>query len=236
MSFRVRSAQKELLDGDDIPFADLAQNLRELDTINTLLGGHRITCKGVEAFLKKDFSLPLHIAEIGCGGGDNLRAISHFLQKKSVPHRLTGIDLKPECVEYAREKSGLSPQIATWICSNYEAVIFSEEEKPHILFSSLFCHHFSEEELAPQMRWLEQNSRLGFFINDLQRHLLAYHSIKLLTRFFSKSYLVKNDAPLSVLRGFRRAEWEAIFRSAGLPQPYIHWQWAFRFLIISGAA
>jgi hypothetical protein len=43
MSFAIRSYQKELLDGDDIPFADMEVNLKELNTINTLLGGHNIT-------------------------------------------------------------------------------------------------------------------------------------------------------------------------------------------------
>ena len=234
MNWASRCNQKELLDGDDIPFADLAQNLRELDVINTRLGGHRITLRGLQALLPKDFPETLHVAEIGCGGGDNLRVISRFLQEKNIPFRLTGIDLKPECIEYARVHSGIPEPLVDWMCSDYEAVDFRETGRPHILFSSLFCHHFSDEALVVQMQWMHQNSQLGFFINDLHRHPLAYQSIKTLTRLFSKSYLVKNDAPLSVLRAFRRADWIAIFRKSGLPPPQIRWEWAFRYLVISG--
>jgi hypothetical protein len=81
------------------------------------------------------------------------------------------------------------------------------------------------------LQWMHRNSTHGFFINDLHRHPLAYYSISLLTRLFSKSYLVKNDAPISVLRGFTRDDWKRIFRDAGLDNYSCHWRWAFRWLV-----
>ena len=51
-------------------------------------------------------------------------------------------------------------------------------------------------------------------------------------RLFSKSYLVKNDAPLSVLRGFKKNEWKNIFEKAGIKNYSIKWKWAFRYLIV----
>jgi len=81
------------------------------------------------------------------------------------------------------------------------------------------------------LQWMNKNSRIGFFINDLQRNPVAYNSIKYITKFFSKSYLVKNDAPLSVLRGFRRDEWKNIFEKTGITDYSIEWKWAFRYLI-----
>ncbi|MCH5683887.1 hypothetical protein LWM68_06210 [Niabella sp. W65] len=69
------------------------------------------------------------------------------------------------------------------------------------------------------------------FINDLHRHTLAWWSIKILTAIFSRSYLVKNDAPVSVLRGFRKREWQQLFKKAGI-EATVSWQWAFRYLIL----
>ena len=46
-----RSHEKELMDRDDIPFAAMAQTLKELNIINTRLGGHAITLKGVNSFI-----------------------------------------------------------------------------------------------------------------------------------------------------------------------------------------
>jgi hypothetical protein len=82
------------------------------------------------------------------------------------------------------------------------------------------------------LQWMKCHSTTGFFINDLHRNPLAYNFIKYAARFFSKSYLVKNDAPLSVLRGFRKNEWQKIFVRAEIRDYGIRWKWAFRYLII----
>ena len=227
-SFKHRSADKELLDRDDIPFGDIKKNMQELDTINSLLGGHAITLHGFKKLLR-DHSSPeekIKLVEIGCGGGDNLRVIRKYALRCGQQVELTGIDINPECIAYARsveENTGIE-----FICSDY-AVGFSE--KPDIIFSSLFCHHFSHTQLVAQLKWMKENSLHGFFINDLHRHPLAYYSIQLLTRLFSKSYLVKNDAPISVLRGFSRRELKNLLKEAGLERAEIEWKWAFRWLV-----
>lgn len=220
-----RSYQKELMDGDDIPFADMAQTLEELNVVNTRLGGHAITLKGVKQMAG---TTPVTICEIGCGGGDNLFAIHKRYTRENIPVRFIGIDLNPECIAYAREKYAGIP--CEWICSDY-ALVKWEDKKPDIIFSSLFCHHFTDEQLVFMLKWLRQYSNKGFFINDLHRHWLAYYLIKYITRFFSRSYLVKNDACLSVARSFRKEDWERLFREAGVGEYTISWQWAFRYLV-----
>ena len=224
-----RSYEKELLDNDSIPFADIRQNMKELNTINTYLGGHKITLRGIQqTALHYVAGQTLHICEIGCGGGDNLKAISDWCYKKNIAATFTGIDIKRECISFAKEQY---PQLkANWISSDYKMVNFTDT-KPDIIFSSLLCHHFTEEELQHLLHWMKHNSTQGFFINDLQRHPLAYYSIKLITSLFSSSYLVKNDAPLSVARGFTKKEWHNIFSDSGITNYSIRWKWAFRYLI-----
>ena len=48
--FSQRSDEKELLDRDDIPFTDIERNMHELDLINTWLGGHAISKRGLKDF------------------------------------------------------------------------------------------------------------------------------------------------------------------------------------------
>jgi SAM-dependent methyltransferase len=230
LNFSSRSYQKELLDRDDIPFEDIKKNMQELEVINTLLGGHAITIKGfkkVAAGRKR-----VSICEIGCGGGDNLKAIYKYAAKNGIEVAMTGIDLKQECITYARENCRNIRDIK-WICADYrKAGLIS---KPDIIFSSLFCHHFDEEGLAEIFDWMTVHATTGFFINDLQRHPLAYHSIKLLTSLLSNSYLVKNDAPLSVQRGFHKTELlNQVKRISDTKRGWsfdIQWQWAFRWLL-----
>ncbi len=224
MNLSERSYDKELLDQDDIPFEDIKQNLKELNTINTLLGGHNITLSGIKQLLP-DTEDEIHIVEIGCGGGDNLA----YLQKKLANKRLryTGIDLKDTCIAFAKKTY---PNI-NFIVNDYRAAQF--DTKPDIIFSSLFCHHFADDQLVEQFSWMQEHAEVGFVINDLQRHPLAYNAIKLLTKLFSKSYLVKNDAPLSVARGFKKNELSQLLINAGTKSFKICWKWAFRYLVVA---
>lgn len=229
MNFKNRSYTPELLDNDTIPTEDLYQNLRELDFINRWLGGHKVVLDGVRAFLKKDYEVPaLSIMEIGSGGGDNLRETGILLNKKKIAYQLQGVDLKEDCVQFAQRQQAIP--IAYQTC-DYQ-LADTHLQKPHYIFNSLFCHHFKDEQLIKMLQWMHRNAEKGFFIADLHRHPLAYYSIKWLTQLFSKSYLVKNDAPLSVLRGFNRKEWENLLQQAGISHYTIQWKWAFRWLII----
>jgi len=234
MKFSVRSYEKELLDRDDIPFADIRRNMQELDFINDKLGGHKITLEGLHAMIKKvkDKRKPderLSILEIGCGGGDNLRVIKNYCEKKNIAVRLSGVDINPHCIEFARsrkENEGIE-----FINSDYK--LTNPFPHPDIIFNSLFCHHFTDKEMVEILSWMKEHSEVGFFINDLHRHPFAYYSIKWLTRLFSKSYLVKNDAPLSVLRGFKRRELEMFNAQCSIVNAELTWKWAFRWLLVA---
>jgi 2-polyprenyl-3-methyl-5-hydroxy-6-metoxy-1,4-benzoquinol methylase len=230
MNLARRSYQKELLDRNDIPFSDIQRNMQELNFINTYLGGHNITIAGLKKIIRHTPStMPekILICEIGCGGGDNLKAIADWCEKNNIPASFLGIDINEDCIQVARATcKGLE---AAFIHSDYSLVNF--QKKPSIIFSSLFCHHFSNEHLVQMLIWMKTHSTAGFFINDLHRHTLAYHSIKWLSRIFSKSYLVKNDAPISVARGFTKHEWLELLQAAGIKQFTIQWKWAFRWLV-----
>jgi 2-polyprenyl-3-methyl-5-hydroxy-6-metoxy-1,4-benzoquinol methylase len=229
MNFQHRSTHKEILDETDIPPSALRQNLSELDFINRYLGGHGLTLDSIEQLIPATpQDKPIEICEIGCGGGGNLQVIDQWARLKGINVSLTGIDLKTDCLKYAQEKNWYHP--TRWIRGDFRDTHFHTQ--PDILFSSLFCHHFPDEEIPPMLHWMHSRSRLGFFINDLHRHPLAYYSIKALTKTFSRSYLVRNDAPLSVARSFHRRDWEKYFAHAGLLQPRIVWKWAFRWQII----
>ena len=226
--FSRRSDRKELLDRDDIPFGDIARNMLELEVINTWLGGHAISVEGLRQLSRG--RQRISICEIGCGGGDNLRVLSRWCRKRGIDVKVMGIDYNADCLSVAKEKWVDGP--AEWVHSDYRRVVFSGQ-RPDIIFSSLFCHHFTDEELIGQLRWMEAQAGLGWFINDLQRHPLAYYSIRLLTAGLSRSYLVRHDAPLSVLRGFRRGEWQTLLDQAVAGKYTLGWKWAFRWLIVA---
>ncbi|MDP5119970.1 MAG: methyltransferase domain-containing protein [Spirosomaceae bacterium] len=228
--FKNRSYAAELLDNEHLPKEDLYQNLRELDFINRYLGGHDVVLKAIKKMLIGiSKTQQIHILEIGSGGGDNLRAIATWGKKHGYDFKLTGVDLKQDCTDFAVQQS--KSYSIKFITCDYQKAPFEQIGKPDIVFNSLFCHHFTDEQLHSMLNWMNENTSIGYTICDLHRHRLAYYSIKFLTAVFSKSYLVKNDAPLSVLRGFSKNEIVKILNEAKQGNFKINWAWAFRWII-----
>jgi 2-polyprenyl-3-methyl-5-hydroxy-6-metoxy-1,4-benzoquinol methylase len=230
-----RSYQPELIDELTLSGEDLWRNLEELAFINYWLGGNAVTLSGLNQLLAKrkgnqTDGQPLRIADLGCGGGDMLMLMSRWAKKKKLDYQLVGIDANAFILNYARQHT-LHEAHITYLLQN----IFSEEFTTHtfdIVTCTLFCHHFTDEELIRLLSRLRQQTRLGIVINDLHRHWLAYHSIAWLTRWFSRSYLVRHDAKLSVWRAFHRHELERIIRAAGFTRYQIRWRWAFRWEVV----
>lgn len=226
-SFAQRSSHKELLDQEGIPVADLHRNLKELHFINRVLGGYRVIFKGIQQLISGKNEQAIHILDIGSGGGDTLGMIEKKFGRKA-DLKLTGVDLKVDCIEYA---SNRYPKIQ-FVQNDYRKLMQQHEQQFDIITASLFCHHLSNEELIEFLRWMDQHAQLGFVINDLHRHPFAYYAIKWLTRLFSRSYLVKNDGALSVLRAFRKKELQSLMAQGGIKTYRIQWIWAFRWLLV----
>lgn len=224
-----RSYRKELLDADEIPAEDLYRNLRELDFINTYLGGHAVTTAGLAALLNGDHTRNYRILDIGSGGGDTLRYVAKWGRQHGYTLSLTGVDLKTDCIQFATQESSAFPEI-TFIRSDYRD-IGQLGLSFDIVISSLFCHHLDDEAFVSLLSWMQAHAQLGFIVNDIHRHPFAYYSIKWLTAAFSRSYLVKNDAALSVQRAFSRQEIVHFLAQAGIHHYTLQWKWAFRWLL-----
>ena len=227
--FNQRSYKKELLDEENIPKEWLYQNLKELEIINDLLGGHAISLKGLKKILL-DKSKIYNIIDIGCGGGDSLKAMIKWSKYTGYKIQLTGIDLKEDCIVYAQKNCEKMSEIR-FRCDDFRNA-FLDAQPIDIVHASLFCHHFKEQDIVEFIKLCSAHGAI-FLINDLERNAFAYYSIKWLTQLFSKSALVKNDAPLSVLRGFKKKEWLAILQKAGIKTYSVTNRWAFRHLIIA---
>ncbi|MGB0849853.1 MAG: methyltransferase domain-containing protein [Bacteroidia bacterium] len=220
--FSYRSHKKELLDGP-VERKELFQNLKELHSINSLLGGYRISIDAIKKFNLNGKTL----VDIGSGGGDTLHQIHKYIHKNSINSKLIGIDLKLECTEYAQSHL---PAELTFITDDYRNISL-HTKKIDFIHACLFTHHLTEEEIIELITFALNNNAV-LIINDLERNPIAYYAIKVLTRLFSKSHLVKNDAPLSVLRGFKKAEWLKMIQKTNAKQYNVTWKWAFRHQII----
>jgi 2-polyprenyl-3-methyl-5-hydroxy-6-metoxy-1,4-benzoquinol methylase len=229
MNFRHRSYEKELMDAPDLSREDFHTNLREIVTINKYLGGANITWKGIKTL---DDGGELTLTDIGAGAGDVFDYIDKKLsQSDKSRFHFEAVDIQPDAETFSQEAFPHLTRRIRWTIADYRDHL-SGKEKTDVVLASLFCHHLTDEELIEFLQLSLQNTRKGIVINDLHRHPFAYYSIKCLTRWFSNSHFSKNDAPLSVLRGFTHSEWTRLLLKAGIANFSISWQWAFRYLIV----
>ncbi|RMG73640.1 MAG: methyltransferase domain-containing protein [Bacteroidetes bacterium] len=227
---RHRSTETEIMDDPTLSGAVISQTLRELDTINRWLGGNAISQRALRQLLREVPRQPLHLVDLGCGGGDILKTMARWARRQGWDLRFTGIDANPHIVAYARENCRDFPEIDFRIADIF-APDFAREQFD-IVHSSLFLHHFPDEALIRLLRQQRQQARLGILINDLHRHPLAYHSFRLLTWVFPSSEMTRHDGALSVTRSFRRAEWRTLLQAAGLTDYRLRWAWAFRWQLV----
>jgi len=207
------------------------QTLKELDTINRLLGGNAVTLGALRRLVRKrPGRTSFKVADLGCGGGDLMLAIVKWGLKHKLDMQCTGIDANPDVVKYAQEHTQHEPLVTAQTMNIFSPVF--KEQAFDVIHCSLFTHHFTDKELVGMFKQWTQQAQVGVVINDLHRHPLAYYSIKLLTRLFSKSPMVRYDGPLSVRRAFVRKELEALLNQAGIKEYTLRWCWAFRWQLI----
>jgi 2-polyprenyl-3-methyl-5-hydroxy-6-metoxy-1,4-benzoquinol methylase len=221
-----RTNAVEIMDDFSINGHVLHDTLDTLARINKWLGGNNVTISGLKKVLKKHPKRkPITIVDLGCGGGDILRRISSYGKKEGYIFKLVGIDANKDAMVYARHLSKNYQDISFIDCD-----IFSEEFETlqyDLVLSTLFLHHFKEEEIIDILSKTKKKAKLGIIVNDLNRHPMAYYLFKLVCLTI-KNRMIIEDGLTSILRGFKREELES-FSNILQVKPQIKWKWAFRY-------
>jgi len=227
--FTYRSKEKELLDESNILCGLLYKNLRELDFLNRTTGGHSISLKGIKQLIT-DHHKSYHVVDLGCGSGDALKAIADWARVNNYNVTMTGVDMNANAIAYLKNHCINYPEI-NGVVADYNDYLI-ENEFIDIVHCALFCHHLDDNKLLHLFNYFRQHVQIGFVINDLHRHRLAYYSAWLFTRLLNSTVLARNDGPISVLRGFKSSELTHLLAEANINNYSIRKEWIFRFLIV----
>lgn len=223
--FSARSRQAELMDGP-CSYEDIRNALHDLAQVNMLTRAYRPTLQWLSRFAgNQNKQHPLHIVDVGCGGGDMLRRIERWAMSKRIAVRLTGIDLNSNAIRAAREFTPTNSRIQ-WITG--DAYSFDTAADPvDLVISSLFTHHLEDVEIVCFLEWMERVARCGWFINDLYRNRVSCLGFKALAMAARWHPFVRHDGSISIRRAFLPGDWLHYLPLAGL-SPHsiridIHW-------------
>lgn len=197
------------MDDRSIGGAELAGALRELRLINALLLGSLPTVAGVaELWRAAGRPRSLSLLDVGAGSGDATGALLRWAERRGVALRVTLVDLHPDTCAVAAAYWHDEPRVRV-VCGDLFAL---PPRAVDIVTAALVVHHFADQQLPALLDVMVRAARLGVVINDLHRHVVAYTAILLATHCWSRNRMIRHDAPLSVRRGFRTADWERLSR------------------------
>jgi 2-polyprenyl-3-methyl-5-hydroxy-6-metoxy-1,4-benzoquinol methylase len=230
MSLLINTTQRtdatEIMDDFSISGKILHKTLDTLANINKWLGGNKVTLYGLKKVIKNHpKNVPITIIDLGCGGGDILRKVSKYGKKEGYIFKLVGIDANEDAVDYAREISKDYPEISFVACDIFSDAF--ESLQYDVVLTTLFLHHFKEDQITNMLSSLKKKAKLGIVVNDLHRHPMAYYLFKLVCVTIKNTMIIE-DGLTSVLRGFKHHELENFSKILQV-KPQIKWKWAFRY-------
>ncbi|HVI44018.1 MAG TPA: methyltransferase domain-containing protein [Chitinophaga sp.] len=217
----------EIMDDFEMEGSLLENALRKIVRINRLLGGNRITIRGVSALMRQAPDREVVITDIGCGNGDMLRVLADYGRRKGWKLRLVGIDANRFTVQLATALSAGYPEIS-YHCMDVTSEAFDDMHTDIALFT-LTLHHFTDDMIIRLMQRTQRLVRIGVVVNDLQRNMLAYRLFQLICFLFRVNRMTKADGLASILRGFKRKELLLLAQQLNIQHYSLRWQWAFRY-------
>jgi SAM-dependent methyltransferase len=212
LDFTHRAQLKEIID-EPCSREELRPCLRDVARLNRWFFGYRPTLEWLESIVPMARVRPIRILDVGCGYGDGLRRIERWAQARGFAIELTGIDINPDAIAIASEATPAASLIH-WIAA--DVFEFASAEPFDLVISALFTHHLGEDGIHRFLLWMEQQTALGWFINDLSRAAAPYHLLRMFSKLARLHPFVQHDGPVSFARAFVRQDWLRMCAAAGL--------------------
>lgn len=216
-----RSDKKEILDDFDCDIPTLKENLKDIATFNSLLK----TRDAILAYIKmiievKALKGKIKILDLCAGSADIAVHIIDWARNNDKNIEVTAIDIGEDIITVAKEETKDYPEI---ICQTGDAFNLPfENESFDIVICSQAFHHFSDDSCIKLLKIMYKLCSSGLIVNDLRRAWLNYAGAFIISRVFKMHYMSKNDAPLSVLRAFKKQDLINFSEIAGIKKSHCY--------------
>lgn len=234
-SFARRLHVREMMDDFSIADDRLVRALDELRWVNRLLGGYAATMAVLAPYLRTRRGQVVHLLDLGTGLADYPEHIVRWAARQGLDVQVTALDANPATVAHAART--LDRRLPPALRARIRLVTADALTPPFddgtfdVTMAAMFMHHLAHGDAVRLVREMRRLARDGLVVNDLHRHPLAYYGIRSLARLLPVSPMFRHDGPISVRRGFRRNELEAIARDAGLPAFRLRRHRVFRWVM-----
>lgn len=187
-------------------------SLRDLARVNRYLGGYYVLGRLMASVARRGDGFS--VLDVGAASGDMGAAI-----RRRYPNaQVTSLDYKADHLVQAAD-----PRVV--------ADAFRLPLRPgsfDFVFSSLFLHHFTDEEVVELFRSFRRVARRAVLAIDLERGPLAYHFLPRSRWLFGWHDITINDGQISVAAAMKKHELRALAVRAGMDsaQVRVHRPWA----------
>ncbi len=180
--------------------ADVARaSLRDLARINRYLGGYYVLGRLFGGVVKSSDSFS--VLDIGAASGDMGAAIRRRYRRAKV----TSLDYKVDHLAQAADPK----VVADAFCLPFRPASFD------FVFSSLFLHHFTDDQVMELLRSFGSVARRAVLAIDLDRGPLAYHFLPSTRWLFGWHDITISDGQISVAAALKKDELQALAARAG---------------------
>jgi len=225
-----RRHDTEWMDREGNARGDLEAALRDIRLVNRRMGGGRALLRAIEPLL--DELSPgdtLRVLDVGTGAADLPIAIVKRARRRGLRCEVVALERDPATAAIAAEAVADWPEVRVVRADAFVAPFGARAFD--LVTASMFFHHFRDDEATRLLRALRGLARRAVVINDLRRHAVPWLFIWCYANVTRRHPMFRNDAPLSVLRGFTGDELEALAAAAGAPGTRPTRTWPYRLLL-----
>jgi len=218
----------------DLPDADpllLEDDLKNLRTINRWFGGIHAVQKHIRPLLARaNPRSTISVLDLATGSADHPLALVALGRQMGRLLTVTAVDANPRMVEISRSRTAHEPAITvqegdirtpSWSDRSFDIVL-----------CSLALHHFPDHEAASILGHMGRISRIGMLVNDLRRSRSAAAAAWLWTRVSTRNIMTRNDAVLSVWRGFTASELITLGGASGIRNLAVYREPFYRLVLV----
>ena len=229
MWFDKRQREPELQDQPDLDSSLLHAALRGLDRCNWWSRTAEVFWQPIRRLSAASPAEPLRILDIACGSGDLLVQLGRPARAHGLEVHLTGCDINPSTVDYARRhcaEAGIAAQFFT-----FDAC---KDEIPgghDVVITSTFLHHLADVQAQSLLARMRTAARRLVMVDDLLRGWSGWLVAHLATRFLLTSWVNRIDGARSVAAAFTLEEIRRLAQNAGLSDATLVKHWPSRFLM-----